>query len=103
MSARILMSRAVWNCANWARRNAICIFGSARDKRAAYNGGRGIQAKYGHISVETLHLNNAGDIADNLQHSMLALPAAEKRKHVNGPVERPLTIFIKQTLDIPKH
>jgi len=25
MSARILMSRAAWNCATWARRNAICV------------------------------------------------------------------------------
>ncbi|MCA1488309.1 hypothetical protein I6F13_31895 [Bradyrhizobium sp. IC4061] len=33
---------------------------------------------------------------------MLALPAAEEPKHVNWPVESPLTIFIKQTLDIRK-
>ena len=100
ISTRMLDSRPALNCAKCASRRLIGLLESMRGQRIAHHRRRRIHAQHDGFPVEAVDADVVGDLPADLQHGGLAAAAAQKRKHVDRPVDRPFDVVVDQRLEV---
>src|SRR4051794_18091385 len=76
------------------------LVGIDRGQGIAHHRRRRIYAEHDGFAVEAADADIVGDLPAYLQHGGLAAAAAEERKHVDRPVDRPFDVLIDQRLEV---
>ena len=97
---RMLDSRPALNCAKCASRRLIGLLESMRGEGIADHRCRRIHPEHDGFPVEAVDADVVGDLPAYLQHGGLAAAAAQERKHVDRPVDRPFDVLVDQRLEV---
>ena len=96
----MLRNRSALNCAKWASRRLIGLLESSavseyRNIEAAESAPNMIE-----LTVEAVDPDVVGDLPDHLDHGVLAAAGAEKRKHVDRPIDGPIDVLVDQGFEV---
>ena len=92
----MLSSRPALNLREMREPQADRLVGVQRGQRIAQHRGRGIHAQHDGLAIEAADPDVVGDLPDDLEHGCLAAARAEKRKHVDRAIDRPVDVVVDQ-------
>ena len=96
----MLSSRPALNCAKWASPQADRLVRIQRRQRIAHHRGRRVHAQHDRPAIEAVHPDIFRDLPDHLKHRGFAVARAEKWKHVDRPMDRPLDVVVDQGFEV---